>query len=82
MNSGELGFADIASALSLILGYENLMENRQQSAQNDVSAANDAQAKFLLEQIGKQFEEQNRVLADINDRLERLEKLWSEEGGD
>lgn len=82
MNSGELGFADIASALSLILGYENLMENRQQSAQNDVSAANDAQAKFLLEQIGKQFEEQNKVLADINTRLERLEKLWSEEGGD
>lgn len=82
MNSGELGFADIASALSLILGYENLMENRQQSAQNDVGAANDAQAKFLLEQINKQFEEQNRVLADINARLERLEKLWSEEGGD
>ena len=82
MNSGELGFADIASALSLILGYENLMENRQQSAQNDVGAANDAQAKFLLEQINKQFEEQNEMLANIDARLERLEKLWSDEGGD
>lgn len=80
MNNRELGFADVASFLSLALGYENLMENRQQSVQNDVGAANDAQAKFLLEQISKRFEEQNKVLADIDARLDRLEKAMAQGG--
>lgn len=42
---------DLISVLSFMLGYQNLQENRQQSAHNDVSAANDRQAKFLLEEL-------------------------------
>lgn len=60
---------DLISVLSLLLGYQNLQENRQQSAHNDVSAANDKQAKFLLEELGRKFEEQNKMLGEILDKL-------------
>lgn len=56
---------DIVSLLSLVIGYENLIENRQQSAHNDISAANDRQAQTLLEELSKKFEEQNVMLREI-----------------
>lgn len=64
---------DLISVLSFMLGYENLLENRAQSAQNDVSAANDKQAKFLLEELGRKFEEQNDMLREILEVL-KVEK--------
>lgn len=73
MNQREFDFMDVISILSLALGYENLLENRQQSAQNDIGAANDAQAKFMLEEINRRFEDQNKVLAEIQQRLQSLE---------
>lgn len=57
---------------SFLLGYENLMENREQSRQNDVQAANDKQAQYLLKELRKQFDEQNKMLKQI------LEVLTSE----
>lgn len=62
---------DMISLLSFFLGYENLLENRQQSAHNDVSAANDRQAKFLIEELGHKFEEQNAMLHEILEVLKR-----------
>lgn len=73
MNRREFDFVDVISILSLALGYENLLENRQQSAQNDIGAANDAQAKFMLEEINGRFEDQNKVLVEIQQRLQSLE---------
>lgn len=73
MNQREFDFVDVISILSLALGYESLLENRQQSAQNDIGAANDAQAKFMLEEINRRFEDQNKVLAEIQQRLQSLE---------
>lgn len=73
MNQREFDFMDVISILSLALGYENLLENRQQSAQNDIGAANDAQAKFMLEEINGRFEDQNKVLVEIQQRLQSLE---------
>lgn len=64
---------DFISVLSLMLGYQNLQENRQQSAHNDVSAANDKQAKFLMEELGRKFEEQNAMLREILEVLKREE---------
>lgn len=60
---------DAISVLSLMLGYQNLQENRQQSAHNDVSAANEKQAKFLMEELGRKFEEQNEMLRQILEDL-------------
>lgn len=56
---------DLLSVLSVLLGYQNLIENRQQSAHNDVSAANDKQAQMLLEELNKRFDEQNVMLREI-----------------
>lgn len=64
---------DLISVLSFMLGYQNLQENRQQSAHNDVSAANDKQAKFLLGELGRKFEEQNAMLHEILEVL-KVEK--------
>lgn len=64
-------FADLLAVWSLMLGYQNLDENRQQSAHNDVSAANDQQAKYLLVELGKKFDEQNQMLKEI---LEAVKK--------
>lgn len=71
MDNNNLKSLDILSIASFLLGYENLMENREQSRQNDVQSANDKQAKYLLEAIRKQFDEQNEK---INRMLEILEK--------
>lgn len=62
---------DMISVLSFLLGYQNLQENRQQSAHNDVSAANDRQAKFLLEELSRKFEEQNAMLREILEVVKR-----------
>lgn len=61
---------DTISVLSLMLGYQNLQENRQQSAHNDVGAANDKQAKFLLQELSTKFEEQNEMLRQIMEVLQ------------
>lgn len=66
-------FYDVLNLLnvySVYLALENLYENRQQSAQNDVNAANDRQAQYLLSELNKKFDEQNKMLAEIIKRLE------------
>ena len=65
MNENSFKGLDILTVASFLFGYENLIENRQQSAQNDVSAANDKQAKYLLEELGRKFNEQNEMLREI-----------------
>ena len=57
--------------LSFVIGIENLQENREQSKHNDVQMANDKQAKFLLEEISKKFEEQNTILKEILNKLNK-----------
>ena len=71
MNRNE-EFFDMLNILSLVLGYENLQENRQQSKHNDVQAANGAQAEYLLNEINKRFDEQNRILEEQNIILNKL----------
>ena len=51
---------DLLVVISILLGYENLIENREQSAHNDVSATNDKQAQYLLNQLSVLFKEQNK----------------------
>lgn len=77
MNNG-LEFADTLAILSLYLGVLNLSENESQSdaqlkilRQNDVGAANDRQAAYLLEELGRKFDEQNTMLKEI---LEAVKK--------
>lgn len=73
-NGNGIEFADLLGIVSLWVGLENMAENRQQSAQNDVGAANDKQASFLLSEIGKRLDKQDATLERILDKLEQLEK--------
>lgn len=65
-------FLDLVNILSLIIGVQNLQENREQSALNNVHIENDKQAKYLLSELSKQFEEQNKLLNKILNILEDL----------
>lgn len=73
MTNEGIKWADVLGVASFMLGLENLQENRQQSAQNDVNAANDKQASYLLSEIGKRLDRQDRTLEAILEKLERLE---------
>ena len=61
---------DLLVVISILLGYENLIENREQSAHNDVSATNDKQAQYLLNQLSVLFKEQNKKIDKILSILE------------
>lgn len=64
-NNQQFDIMDFVSFVSLIIGYSNLIENRQQSAQNDVNAANDKQAKQILDEINKRLDAQDAMLKQI-----------------
>ena len=66
-------FLDLVNIISLIIGIQNLQENREQSAHNDIHIENDMQAKYLLTELNSKFEEQNKLLYQIIDLLERKE---------
>lgn len=70
MDNKELDSLDILSVLSFIIGYKNLIENRQQSKQNDVQVANDKQAEYLLNHLHEMFEDQNKKIDRILEILE------------
>lgn len=72
----ELDFSDFLGIVSLYLGIRNLTENEAQSdaqikilRQNDVGAANDRQAAYLLEELGRKFDEQNAMLKEILEKV-------------
>lgn len=67
-----LEFADFLGILSLYFGVRNLTENEEQSDQQlkilrqiDVGSANDKQAAYLLYELGRKFDEQNKLLEEI-----------------
>ena len=66
---------NLINILSFVVGLQNMQENRLQSAQNDVQAANDKQAEYLLNEIKRRFDEQNKILDEQNRMLERLIEL-------
>lgn len=65
-------FINLVNALSLIIGMQNLQENREQSAHNDVHIENELQAQYLLTEIVALFEEQNVMLKEILKILKEL----------
>lgn len=78
MDRKELSWLDVLTVASFMLGYENLMENRSQSAQSDqlirqnnVQDANDKQAQYLLTELGRKFDEQNAMLKRILKAVEK-----------
>lgn len=58
-------FLDLVNIISLIIGMQNLQENREQSAHNDIHADNEAQARYILTELTGLLEEQNVMLREI-----------------
>ena len=65
-------FLDMLNAISVIIGMQNLKENREQSAHNDVQIANAEQARYLLAEIALQFKEQNEILSKQTNMLQEI----------
>lgn len=64
----------ILDMVSIMVGVENLEENRQQTADNDVQKANDKQYKALVTALKKENSEQAAyLLRYMKDRLDRIE---------
>ena len=62
---------NLINVLSFVVGLQNMKENRLQSAQNDVQAANKNQARYLLQEINRRFDEQNRMLERLIELMEK-----------
>lgn len=68
-------FGNFLDLLSVWVGYENLIENRQQSAENDVAKHNREQSKSLLMDLHAQFDKQNEILEYQNKLLEETIRI-------
>jgi hypothetical protein len=62
----------LLNIISIILGYENLVENRQQSAHNDIEKHNQKQERHILDELHKQFDMQNQTLEHQNHLLKEI----------
>lgn len=70
MFSQNQNFMNAVDIAALLIGIVNLQENRQQTTYNDVHTANDEQARYLLDEIGKRLDRQDAILAHILELLE------------
>lgn len=67
--------SDLLDIVSILIGYQNLIENREQSAYNDVQKANQIQEQHILDDLHAQFNEQNKMLNYQNDLLKQILNL-------
>ena len=74
-NGNDNDMGNLLNLISILLGYENLIENRQQSADNDINASNQRQAKQILDDLHAQFNVQNAMLEYQNQLLEEILKI-------
>lgn len=63
---------NLVDILSLILQIENLQENREQSAHNDVQTANDKQAELILSEINRRLDKQDTTMQTIIEILDEI----------
>lgn len=65
----------ILDMVSIMVGLENLQENRDQTEANDVNRANDKQYRALVEALRKGNSEQaSYILRILIDRMNQIEK--------
>lgn len=74
-NNNENMVGNLLNVVSIMLGYENLLENRQQSADNNVAKHNRQQSDMLLQDLHIQFDKQNEMLEYQNTLLEQILRI-------
>lgn len=63
---------DVLNLAGIMLGYQNLIENRKQSEENNIQRNNQKQAKEILDDLHWHFEQQNRLLNYQNRLLRQI----------
>lgn len=76
---GQQNNGDLLNIVSILLALQNLHENREQTKQNDVQAANDKQAKVLIKEMNLNFAVQYDMIKNISKKLfdieEKIDKI-------
>lgn len=78
MNEQQNNNADLLNIISILLAVQNLQENREQTKQNDVQAANDRQAEYLMNKIDQRFDKQNQQIYIIKEKVDKMYNLLEE----
>lgn len=68
-------FYNLLNILSFWIAIMNLEQNIQQSKEQDINKANEKQQKEMLEQIHKEFEEQNSLLHSLEEKINKIHEL-------
>lgn len=74
MENKAFGFLDMINILSFWIAVMNLEQNIEQSKEQDINKANEKQQKEILDNIHKQFEEQNQLLYSLEKKIDELLK--------
>ncbi len=67
-------FYNLINILSFWIAILNLEQNIEQSKEQDINKANEKQQKEILDDIHKQFEEQNELLYSLEKKIDELLK--------
>lgn len=65
-------FYNLINILSFWIAILNLEQNIEQSKEQDINKANEKQQKEILDDIHKQFEEQNEILYSLEKKIDEL----------
>ena len=68
-------FGELLDFVSILIGYQNLIENREQSKDNDINKSNQEQAKSILNDLHEQFNRQNAMLEAHTLLLKQILKI-------
>lgn len=72
-------FIDAISLISFMVGIANYDENLSQSDKDDLMKSLDEKTNEMLTRLEKDIDNQNEMIKDITDRLDRIERKLDNE---
>lgn len=74
-------FIDAISLISFMVGIANYDENLSQSDKDDIMKSLDEKTNEMLTRLEKDIDNQNEMIKDITNRLDRIERKLDNERG-
>lgn len=72
-------FIDAISLISFMVGIANYDENLSQSDKDDLMKSLDEKTNEMLTRLEKDIDNQNEMIKDITNRLDRIERRLDDE---
>lgn len=72
-------FIDAISLISFMVGIANYDENLSQSDKDDLMKSLDEKTNVMLTRLEKDIDNQNEMIKDITNRLDRIERKLDNE---